>query len=226
MQKKAILDGCNAKKLTDKDVERLGSIVRPYYTDKRFRHALAVEEEAASIGKIYMPDDVQRLRAASLLHDITKKDDLKKQLQYCEEFGIIVKQEDLLSPKIFHAKTAAALAAVRFADYIDEDIVSGVKWHTTGHWGMTVFESIIYLADWIEPTRDFPDCITLRNYFYDKLQAAGGHDDDLSVLHDTMIYSFDLTIKNLISDMSAVDVDTIGARNYFLGEKVESNSER
>lgn len=226
MQKKTILDGLNSKKLTSDDIEKLKSIARPYYTDKRFRHALAVESEAASIGEIYLPNDIMRLRAASILHDITKKDDLKKQLQYCEEFGIIVKPEDMLSPKVFHSKTAALLSTRDFAEYIDEDIISGIRWHTTGHWGMSVFESIIYLADWIEPTRDFPDCITLRKYFYDKLQAAGGHDDDLSVLHDTMIYSFDMTIKNLIIDMNAVDVDTVGARNYFIGEKVERNSER
>lgn len=206
----------NKREWTAQDVERLAELVRPYLTDKRYEHTLAVAKEAEKLGKIYLPGDICRLQAAALLHDITKKADLKKQLQYCEEFGIMVNTDDLLSPSVFHAKTAEAVAARDFPDDTDEDILSGIRWHTTGHSGMTVFEAIIYLADYIEETRDFDDCVRVRRYFYDRI-ACG--EEPGTVLTDTMIYSFDLTIELLLKDGAIIDSDTIRARNYYIAQK-------
>ena len=81
---------------------------------------------------------------------------------------------------------------------------------------MTLFEAIIYLADYIEETRTFDDCLKLRNYFYDNIINAFSYDDKVEVLRKTMVYSFDLTIKNLIDEGKKIDNDTINARNYFV----------
>lgn len=208
--------------LTDGDVACLAEMVKPYLTPKRYLHTLAVAEEAEFIGKYYLPDRIQKLKAAALLHDITKKADEKKQLQYCEEFGIILNNSELNSPKTFHARTAAELAKRDFADYTDDEIISGVRWHTTGRRGMTVFDAIIYLADYIEKTREFYDCVILRNYFYDRIDLGY---DKYKILVDTMIYSFDLTIGNLIKESSIIDEDTVQARNYYLEEKIRINTD-
>ena len=132
--------------LTDEEVTALSERVRPYLTGKRYEHTVAVAEEAARLGEIYLPEKINNLRAAALLHDITKKADFQKQLQYCEEFGIITGSDSVLAPTVFHAITGAALAQRDFADIADEEILSGIRWHTTGRAGMTVFEAIIYLA--------------------------------------------------------------------------------
>jgi len=205
--------------LTHDDVARLAVLVKPYLTEKRYVHTLAVAKEAERLGEIYLPDKINELKAAALLHDITKKDDLKKQLHYCEKFGIIVKEFDHLSPKVFHARTAACLAEQDFASFVNEEIINGIRWHTTGRFGMTNFESIIYLADYIEETRDFEDCVLLRNYFYGKIDDG---EDKTVALIDTMIYSFDLTIGNLIKEGALIDDDTIGARNYYLIKRSET----
>lgn len=202
-----------SEKYTLSDIEALREEVKPYLTGKRYLHTLAVEREAAHLGEIYLPEKVNSLRAAALLHDITKKCDFEKQLQYCAKFGIIVSDYDRLAPKTFHAKTAAALIGEAFPRFDDEEIVSAVRWHTTGHDEMTVFESIVYLADYIEDTRSFPDCVELRRFFYDSL-AAGLEKNKVFV--DTMIRSFDMTIKNLVEEGALLDCDTVGARNYFL----------
>ncbi len=202
--------------LSEGDIEELAVLVKPYLTEKRYLHTLAVAKEAEKIGRIYMPEKICELMAAALLHDITKKEELKKQLHYCEEFDIIVKEFDHLSPKVFHAKTAAKLASRDFARFVNDEIANGIRWHTTGRFGMSDFEAIVYLADYIEESRDFEDCVLLRNYFYGRI-AEG--DDKREVLVDTMIYSFDLTIKNLLSEGALVDDDTIGARNYYLIHK-------
>ena len=206
--------------LTDEEISELSERVRPYLTGKRYVHTVAVAEEAARLGGIYMPERINNLRAAALLHDITKRADFQKQLQYCEEFGIITGSDQVLSPKVFHAVTGAALAQRDFADLADEEIISGIRWHTTGRAGMTVFDSIIYLADYIEPTRTFDDCIRVRSCFWDGIR--GGRDKD-EVLRDTMIFSFDLTIEGLLQEGALIDRDTIAARNYFIAQKLNNH---
>ena len=208
------------KKINSEMLSSLREQIKPYLTPKRYLHTLAVEEEAAALSGIFFPEDGEtenRLRASALLHDITKALSLEKQLQYCEKFGIIVRKDDILSPKIFHAKTAADLARVDFADFVDDEILDGVRWHTTGRYGMTLFESIVYLADYIEKTRTFDDCVKLREYFYSSISEGKPKQD---VLCDTMILSFDMTIKNLSEESALIDNDTVEARNYFLIRKL------
>ncbi len=205
--------------ISDEMIEILRERVKPYLSEKRYQHTLAVEEEAAALGKIFIPDDYElenRLRAAALLHDITKNYTVQKQLKCCEEFGIIIGEYDVDMPKVFHAKTAAAVAERDFADFVDDDIINAIRWHTTGHAKMSLFECIIYLADYIEPTRDFPDCIELREFFYQKVKICTTESERLMLLCDTMVLSIDMTIKNLIAESSLIDRDTVEARNFFI----------
>jgi len=188
--------------------------VKPYLKFKRYCHTLAVEEEAAELGKIYMPKEVNRLRAAALLHDITKKLDLSEHLQICKRFDIIVGSHPEMEKKLFHSKTAPAIIKDQFTGFYDDDILSAVRWHTTGRENMTAFEALVYLADYIEKTRTFEDCIVLRNYFYGELEK--GEDNPLETLRKTMVMSFDMTIRNLMEENGLIDSDTISARNSFI----------
>ncbi|MBR5445487.1 MAG: bis(5'-nucleosyl)-tetraphosphatase (symmetrical) YqeK [Clostridia bacterium] len=203
-------------KITEEMLAALRKEIVPWLAPKRYLHTLAVEEEAAALGRIYLPAEENSLRAAALLHDITKRADTETQLQYCREFGIPVSAEDLRSPKVFHAKTAAGMVQKAFPAYADAQILSGIRWHTTGHQGMTMFEAIVYLADYIEATRTFPDCIELRKYFYDGLAGAQTEAEKMMVWDRTMVLSFDMTIRNLIEEKAPIDGDTIAARNMYV----------
>ena len=83
------------KNYTEADITALRERVRPYLTAKRYEHTLAVEREAEFLGKLYLPEKIMALRAAALLHDITKKCDLitlfcflKNRLKrWCYQFG-------------------------------------------------------------------------------------------------------------------------------------------
>lgn len=206
--------------LSEGDIAKLAERVKPYLAEKRYAHTVAVAEEAVRLGEIYLPDKIGSLQASALLHDITKRADFQKQLQYCEEFGIITGSDDMLSPTVFHAITGAALAERDFADIVDEEILSGIRWHTTGRAGMTVFDSIIYLADYIEPTRTFDDCIRVRRCFWDGIREGR---EKYEVLRDTMILSFDLTVENLLREGALIDRETIAARNDFLAQKLNNH---
>ena len=202
--------------ITDNMVDALRDAVRPYLTDKRYSHTLAVEEEAAFLGSLYLPQKTNELRCAALLHDITKKLSPEEHIGLCQELGITVTPDMEHSPKLFHAITGAALAEKDLPRYADPDVISGIRWHTTGYGGMTMFESIIYLADYIEKTRTFDECVALRKFFYDGLREADGEDRKYRVFLETMIMSFDMTVRILTEEKSLIDRNTVEARNGFL----------
>ncbi|MBQ3708459.1 MAG: nicotinate (nicotinamide) nucleotide adenylyltransferase [Clostridia bacterium] len=205
------------KRILDEEaLSELSELVKPYLTSKRYAHTKSVEKEAAALGALYLPDRIPALRASALLHDITKKEDAEKQLQIAGEFGIIAEDADRLAPAVYHAKTGAAVAARDFAAFTDEEILSGIRWHTTGHAGMTLFECIVYLADYIEETRTFDDCVALRKEFYTRIGAGEDRDE---VLIDVMIRSFDYTIAQLIEAGQPVAAESVAARNDFLIRK-------
>lgn len=202
--------------ITEEAIASLRERVKPYLTEKRYAHTLSVEREAAKLGAIYLPDKIMKLRASALLHDITKRYSDEKQLQCCKEFGIITDMYERVQTKTLHAKTAAEVAKRDFPEFADPEIISGIRWHTTGHAGMTCFESIVYLSDYIEETRTFDDCVKLRSYFYDRLASAVDINEKNRVFEDTMIMSFDKTVELLIADGEYISTDTIDARNYFI----------
>ncbi len=201
------------------DVNSLREIISAFMKKKRFVHTLGVEKEAISLGEIFLPNKLEKLQIAGLLHDITKNLSTEEHLALCDEYGIKINKKHI-SPKLLHAKTGCELARRKFgADIVDDEVYNGIFYHTTGREEMTLFEAIIYLADYIEENRTFSDCITLRNYFYLKLGECTTTEEKLELLRKTMILSFDMTIKNLIDEGKSIDYDTIMARNYFVNNE-------
>lgn len=202
--------------MSEVDIEALRDIVKGLMKDKRYLHTLGVEEEARVLGKLFIPEKCEKLAVAGLLHDITKNFSLEKQLELCDEYGIEIDRK-FIAPKLLHAKTGCEFARRKFGkELVDDEIYNGIYYHTTGREGMSLFESIIYLADYIEKNRTFPDCILLRNYFYMNIEKCSDITERKEVLRKTMVLSFNLTVKNLIEENAPIDFDTVKARNYFL----------
>ena len=190
--------------------------VRPYMSERRLNHTYAVEREVAAICKVFAPDMEYTLRAAALLHDITKELPIEKQLQLCIASDIIYTKEELMTPKIFHSRTAPFVIRRDFAELATNEILGAVRWHTTGRAGMTLCEQILFLADFIEDTRTFESCVTLRRFFWDGIEKADSDSERAAHLKDTMIYAFDLTIKELCEEKKPIHADTVAARNSFI----------
>ena len=143
--------------------------VMPYLTEKRVAHVLGCENEAVSLANRW-GEDPERAAVAGILHDITKKLSAEEQLKLCEKYGIINDAAEVANPKLLHAKTGAAFARELFG--IEDDIYGAIRWHTTGKPDMTLLEKIIYLADFVEPTRDFPGVEELRELCFEDIDAA------------------------------------------------------
>lgn len=201
--------------LTETCLATLRGLIEPYLPN-RMRHTLGVEREAAALGAIYLPEAVPELRAAALLHDITKRFTVEEHQAVFKRNNYTPDAWMLASPKVLHAISASYLAKEVFPEYVNEQILSGIRWHTTGRRDMDLFETIIYLSDYIEDTRTFPDCVKLRDYFYSRLKPDMSPDEKRVVLYQTMVTSFDMTIRNLMDEEGLIDADTLGARNDFI----------
>ena len=140
-----------------------------YLSPKRIPHVQGCEWEAVRLAKRWGESE-EDAAEAGILHDITKKLVLSGQLILSEKYGIINDTYETANVKLLHAKTGAALARDLFN--ISDRVYSAIRWHTTGKPDMTLLEKIIYMADYIEPNRDFPGVDKLRKLAYEDLDAA------------------------------------------------------
>ena len=198
--------------------ERVGTMM----SEKRYAHTLAVERMVVRLGELYCPTLIPELRAAALLHDITKEESLENQLQLCQKFDIMLESTATLAPKTLHARTAAARIPSEFEPFASETVVRAVRWHTTGCDDMTIADKLVYLADYIDDSRKFADCVRLREIFWGADPASMDEAARLAHLRDVLILSFDMTIRGLLEDGVPVSVYSIGARNALLLEKANA----
>ena len=190
---------------------------------KRARHTLAVEQMAARLAALYCPEKEQILRVAALLHDVTKEWPTEQHVAFLEANGIEVTALDLAAPKTLHARTAAVLIPAAYSAYADAEVVSAVRWHTTGREGMSATEKIVYLADYIDDSRTFPDCVKLRSAFWDADPESMSQAEREAHLTSVLVQSFDMTVTGLLEDGAPVSPDTFCARNsLILQQKVEN----
>ena len=204
------------KKITEEMLSILREGVSHGMSEKRYNHTLEVEKMVARLAEIYCPDKVLDLRAAALLHDITKEYDNKVHISILSKPGIEFTLEERLAPKTFHARTAALLIPVLYPEFSDDDVIAAVRWHTTGRAEMSIPEKLLYLADYIDYSRTFDDCVKLREYFFSKKLDDMSEEERIVHLNKTLIISFDMTIGALLSEGRVISHDTIDARNELL----------
>jgi nicotinate-nucleotide adenylyltransferase len=150
-------------------LERVKETVSP----ERFIHTLNVCGEAVRLAKRY-GEDPERAYLAALLHDNAKGLSTSRSREMMERRGACSPElREMLSewPKIAHAFVGAEIAARDFM-VDDMEILDAVRFHTTGRAGMSLLEKIIYIADYIEPGRDFPGVERLRRLAYENIDAA------------------------------------------------------
>ena len=136
---------------------------------KRVRHVQGTEEEAVRLA-FRWGADVELAREAAILHDITKKLDHEAQLRIVAEYGMLIDTLTRESGKLLHAKTGAILAKEKFS--VSDEVYQSIAYHTTGRGDMLLLEKILYVADFIEPGREFDEVKALRELAYTDLDQA------------------------------------------------------
>lgn len=188
------------KVLTGLTPDELRPIALSYLKPKRMPHVLGTEQEAVRLVRRYGGDETQA-RIAALLHDCTKKLDMAQQLALCEKYGIMLDELEQKALKLLHSKTGAAIARDVFG--VEDAVYDAILYHTTGKPDMTRLEKIIYLADYIEPTRDFPGVDALRKTVYEDLDKG-------------LLMGLTMTIQEMEEMGNPVHHLTRDARDYLL----------
>ena len=188
------------KVLTGLTPDELRPIALSYLKPKRMPHVLGTEQEAVRLVRRYGGDETQA-RIAALLHDCTKKLDMAQQLALCEKYGIMLDELEQKALKLLHSKTGAAIARDVFG--VEDAVYDAILYHTTGKPDMTRLEKIIYLADYIEPTRDFPGVDALRKTVYEDLDKG-------------LLMGLTMTVQEMEEMGNPVHHLTRDARDYLL----------
>lgn len=136
---------------------------------KRIPHVRGTELEAVKLAQRWGAEP-RNTRRAAILHDCTKYLTVEEHFAICEQYGVELDELEQQSEKLLHAKTGAALACHVFGE--PKEVQAAIYYHTTGRGNMSLLEKIIYLADYMEPNRDFPGVERLRELAYADLDAA------------------------------------------------------
>ena len=150
-------------------MEELEKVVISLLNPNRVAHVLGCRDTAVALARHWGANEEDAARAG-ILHDITKAIDGPLQLTLCEAYGKILSDFSRKYPKTLHARTGSLVAERIFGE--NEEVVSAICHHTTGKADMTLLQKIIYVADYMEPCRDFPGVEDLRNLAYTDMDAA------------------------------------------------------
>ena len=150
-------------------MEQLEPIVIRLLNPNRVKHVLGCRDTAVELARYWGADEEDAARAG-ILHDITKAIDGPLQLTLCEAYGKILSDFSRKYPKTLHALTGSLVAERIFGE--NREVVSAIEHHTTGKADMSLLEKIIYVADYMEPNRDFPGVEELRKLAYSDITAA------------------------------------------------------
>lgn len=167
--------------------------------ERRIAHVAGCESEAIELARRW-GEDPETAAEAGILHDITKRLSHEEQLNLCEKYAIICDSAERVTPKLLHAKTGAAVARELFG--VRDPVYEAIRWHTTGKPDMALLEKIIYLADYIEPSRDFPGVGKLRELAYEDLDRA-------------LLLGLQMTIEEVRSHGEEPYIDTLTACAWY-----------
>lgn len=170
-------------------------------SEKRYKHVLGVAETAKKLAKLNGADE-SKAELAAMLHDIAKEMPIDEQMKILKKNNFNITEIEKASPQVLHGFVGEFLAREKF-NIDDEEVLKAVAYHTTGKANMAKLEKIIYIADYIEPTRNYPGVEILRETTYKDLDEG-------------VLMGINNTIKLLVDKNGVIHPLTIEARNYLL----------
>lgn len=178
------------------DIIEMQKKLQTVLPEYRYHHSLGVSYTAASLAMCY-GFDIKKAEIAGLLHDSAKFLTNDQMLEECIKYRIEIEESERVSPGLLHSKLGAYYAKnVYGCD--DADVLSAITFHTTGRPDMTLLEEIIYVADYIEPSRQrLPYLDEMRNCAFKNLHKATLYELKSVIKH--------LTEKNLPMDNRTVE---------------------
>lgn len=177
------------------------NIIKDKMSRERFTHSLRVADTALEMARGRTVDR-EKLYLAALLHDYAKDLPPQELLDIARENGLLTCRAEEVQPNLLHGPVGAWLCS-RDLLVDDAQVLQAIRFHTTGHAGMSLLDAIIYLADLIEPAREFEGAAEIRRHCAQDIWAG-------------LFYAFDATLLYVIKRGLLIHPYTVEARNWLL----------
>lgn len=185
-------------------IDEIKSNLKERLSAKRYIHSLGVAETAHNMALKYGASP-EKAYLAGLIHDSAKELSLKEMHKIVEAANLSLDSEMMASKALLHGPAGSILAETLYR-ISDKEIKEAIFYHTTGCPHMPILDKIIFLADYIEPSRDFPGVASLR-----KLSEKD--------LDDALLAAYDSTIVHLIEQQQYIYELTFQGRNSLIKGK-------
>jgi predicted HD superfamily hydrolase involved in NAD metabolism len=163
-------------------IENADVFARSRLSERRYGHTLRVADTAGDLARVHSLDE-DRARLAALLHDAARETGPEEFLRLAEQWDLPVGEPEQQSPKLLHGPVAAELGR-RELGIEDEEVLEAVRAHTTGKPGMGPLALVLYVADKIEPAREYPSVERLRGLARDDLHMAATESLRRAIAHN------------------------------------------
>ncbi|HWP97213.1 MAG TPA: bis(5'-nucleosyl)-tetraphosphatase (symmetrical) YqeK [Syntrophomonadaceae bacterium] len=181
--------------------KEIKEIIRFKLSKHRFKHSLQVAEAARELADHY-DQDGEKAYLIGLLHDYAKGISSQELLELAELHGLLEDEVERRVPDLLHAPVGAWLVREELG-IEDEAILHAIKVHTLGDFVMSELDKIIYLADMIEPGRDYAGQERLRGLAFRDLD-------------DAMLFGLESTIRYCLDRNRILHPRTVAVRNHYL----------
>lgn len=182
------------------DFEKYERLIKESLSEYRYTHSMNVAARARELARLNGVDE-DKAYLAGILHDITKEMPYDEQEKYMALSPSALEKSNKL---VYHQISGAEYVRTRLG-ITDEEILSGIRYHTTGRANMTVFDMVIYLADLTSAERSYNDVEYVRELADKSLKEA-------------MLYALKFTITDLVKRQEIIHPDTLNCYNWVLGE--------
>ena len=183
-------------------IEEMRTLLQQSLKPKRYEHSIRVYETALKMAEHFHADK-QKVALAALLHDSGRQVSKEKSVAKAKELGIPVDPVEEAQPILLHAKLGVYYAVHKYGISPDDtEVLDAIRYHSTGTADMTETAKIVFLADLIEPGRDFEGVEEIREASFQNLDRG-------------MLLSYDNTIRYLLEDGLLIHPDAIAGYNQL-----------
>ena len=142
------------------DIEKIKKDLKEKLSENRYEHSLRVADYCKRLAKIYNADE-NKAYLSGLVHDCAKNLEEYYMLNSKVNSDIIFDTEEKNNPKIQHGPIGS-IVCKNIYGIVDDEILSGVRYHTTAKENMSMIEKILFISDKIEPNRKYDTVEELR----------------------------------------------------------------
>ena len=185
------------------DIDVYKKDLRSKLSDYRYYHSIRVADVSSSLADIYGIDK-NKAYVAGLLHDIAKEFsdlDNDKVIRKYDLYSIV---NNISNKRVLHGIIGAYYLEDKYK--LDNDIINAIKYHTIGSVNMDLLGKIVFVADKIEPNKNYPGIEEERKLAYEDIDRA-------------MILCIENNIKKLESEHKDIDKSVFKVLKYLKKNK-------